>query len=358
MHKVTFNCEVITPMFVSGADNSRVEIRPPSVKGLIRYWWRAMHGELGLDDLKKREGSIFGSVDTGGRRSKVLLRIDKQPRKGDIGFNLWDEIPHQDTGKFKRPTVYHGIAYLLYSVLMINRRPYIKPGFGFSLEISSRDEMMLREAVHAFWCLSFLGAVGSRCRRGAGCMRVTTEHPQYKQMFDTTFVKDKSRLKQFLESGIAGFDLQPGTSAFSVLKGSIIYILDPRDNWKDALESTGGPFRDFRHNIKSRISDTPNFGFPIRHRDKTLMGAGPQKVSKDSRGNVKGFLNRRSSPLVIKVLKTGEDCFFPVIVWLKGDLVPKSYRIMDRQGGNIAQPNNNLINQFLGSFKNKLVIQV
>jgi len=358
MHRIMFNCEVVTPMFVVGADSLQVEIRLPSIKGLMRYWWRAMHGELELDILKKREGRIFGSVDTGGGRSRVLLRVYRQPKNKDIGFNLWDEIPHQDTGKSKRPTAYYGIAYLFYSVLMINQRSYIKPGFSFPLEILSKDESMLREAVDAFWCLSFLGTVGSRGRRGAGCMRVATEDLQYRQMFDTSSVKDKSQLKQFLENSITGFNLQPNTSAFSVLKGSIIYILDPQDTWKDALETIGRPFRDFRYNVKGTISDTPNFGFPIRHRDKTLMGAGPQKINKNMRGNVKGFLNRRSSPLVIKVIKTGEDRFFPVMVWLKGELIPKSYRIMDQQGRNIAQPNNNLINQFLSSLKNKLVIQV
>jgi len=36
MQTVTFNCEVITPMFLGDADQ-KPELRPPSIRGAMRY---------------------------------------------------------------------------------------------------------------------------------------------------------------------------------------------------------------------------------------------------------------------------------------------------------------------------------
>lgn len=65
MQSATFTCEVITPMFMAGADGTTPELRAPSIKGVMRYWWRAISGHLRLAELKAQEGAIFG--DTGGR---------------------------------------------------------------------------------------------------------------------------------------------------------------------------------------------------------------------------------------------------------------------------------------------------
>jgi CRISPR-associated protein Cmr1 len=33
--------QVTTPLFCGGADGSSAELRPSSVKGVLRFWWRA-----------------------------------------------------------------------------------------------------------------------------------------------------------------------------------------------------------------------------------------------------------------------------------------------------------------------------
>ncbi len=52
MKTIEFECETITPMFLAGADGKTPELRPPSIKGLMRFWWRAMNGHLPLNNLK------------------------------------------------------------------------------------------------------------------------------------------------------------------------------------------------------------------------------------------------------------------------------------------------------------------
>lgn len=69
-----FICEIdtLTPMFMEGADAKTPELRTQSIKGLLRFWWRAykygqLQGVCSIEDrlleLKKWEGKIFGSSD-------------------------------------------------------------------------------------------------------------------------------------------------------------------------------------------------------------------------------------------------------------------------------------------------------
>jgi CRISPR type III-B/RAMP module RAMP protein Cmr1 len=72
MKTVTFSCETITPMFMYGADSKTPELRPASIKGVMRFWWRAINGDLPLDKLKKQEYEIFGSTE---KKSSFSIKI-------------------------------------------------------------------------------------------------------------------------------------------------------------------------------------------------------------------------------------------------------------------------------------------
>ena len=88
MEKIIFECESITPMFMYGADGKTPELRPASIKGVMRFWWRAIHGDLPLDKLKKQEDEIFGSTD---KRSSFSIKISNYqgiPKNFKIEFLL------------------------------------------------------------------------------------------------------------------------------------------------------------------------------------------------------------------------------------------------------------------------------
>jgi len=87
MGTVTFECETITPMFMYGADGKTPELRPASIKGVMRFWWRAICGHLELEDLKEQEGEIFGDTD---KKSSFSIKMSKYkkgiPKKFKIEF--------------------------------------------------------------------------------------------------------------------------------------------------------------------------------------------------------------------------------------------------------------------------------
>ncbi len=72
---ISFECETITPMFLSGADGRTPELRPPSIKGMMRFWWRALHGHLAIEKLKEKEAEIFGASDEKIGRSKFSIQV-------------------------------------------------------------------------------------------------------------------------------------------------------------------------------------------------------------------------------------------------------------------------------------------
>ena len=76
---------VVTPLFCAGVDRKKgPELRLPSFKGVLRYWWRALawsryDGDLAV--LRQREDRLFGSADAG--QSRILLRLIPATETGD-----------------------------------------------------------------------------------------------------------------------------------------------------------------------------------------------------------------------------------------------------------------------------------
>lgn len=144
MHSITFTCETITPMFLSGADGQKPELRAPSIKGALRFWWRALNGHLSLEVLKEQEGKIFGSTD---RRSRVVVRVfGAKECEATTGFML----PHKD----------QAIA------------PCFKTKQSFQVQFSL-PKMYLSTIKNLFILTTTLGGFGKRNRRGFGSIKIT-----------------------------------------------------------------------------------------------------------------------------------------------------------------------------------------
>jgi CRISPR type III-B/RAMP module RAMP protein Cmr1 len=63
-HRVTAESEVVTPLFLGGADPARtVELRAPSIKGVLRFSWRALAWSRldgNLEAIRSEEALLFG----------------------------------------------------------------------------------------------------------------------------------------------------------------------------------------------------------------------------------------------------------------------------------------------------------
>lgn len=170
--KILMRFRITTPMFCSAADIDNAELRLPSIKGLLRYWWRVSQSGSYSDPsaLLKRENSLFGSTE---RQSQVLLRI--------IEKNLESVV--------KKRTVFgegvlKGAYYLAYGCIDASgsrnkgteagelTRAMI-PGGDFTLE-ARLPKKYLNEVLCSARLLGCFGGVGSKSRKGYGSISLAS----------------------------------------------------------------------------------------------------------------------------------------------------------------------------------------
>ncbi len=164
---IVFQCRTITPMFMAGADNRTPELRAPSFKGVMRFWWRVVQAESNLDKLRKQEAMIFGGAGEGKGKSSFKIRVDFQETLKTINYQ---PLPHHtgssdcfcvqelDNRRCSKGWRQQALANMDFSVSL--GYDYLPDGFtGKQLEC-------------LFILMSILGGVGKRSRRGFGSFQV------------------------------------------------------------------------------------------------------------------------------------------------------------------------------------------
>jgi CRISPR-associated protein Cmr1 len=164
---------IVTPMFIGGADQSPSDgIRPPSVKGALRFWWRALNwGRIrssAADDaqalraLHLEEARLFGSAadDSGGGQGCFQLRVTVS------------------SSSLTSPPTRHGHKYLLGLGLIQANGNYLRQALSpksFSVTLLFRPTAtrgQKHEVVRAMLAWGLLGGLGSRSRRGIGSVAI------------------------------------------------------------------------------------------------------------------------------------------------------------------------------------------
>lgn len=155
MQTITFSCKTISPLFLAGADGTQPELRPPSFKGVLRYWWRALNFKYDLSELKRQEALIFGGVETN-TRSHVIMRVPFKKYQTD-SFPM---LPHRELKKTP------GNATV---------KKAIKPSETFTLSFTLTQETHITTAYlqALFEFVALVGGVGKRSRRGMGAFTIT-----------------------------------------------------------------------------------------------------------------------------------------------------------------------------------------
>lgn len=226
MPEVIFTLRTLTPLFLAGADQSTAELRAPSLRGLMRYWQRALVGGLApLATVREVESAVFGATDRGSAVSVRVSACSQQP----VAFN---EPISVHTGGIRRST---GKGYLLWTMAKsgcVERenykaaRWYFPTGTTFRVTLAARgtDTTRLDQAVMAFWLLTHLGGVGSRSRRCAGSLAVQAVEGTYPGS-GPFYVSDQAlqnacELKEMLQKGL-GEARTMARQSIESLKGEI-----------------------------------------------------------------------------------------------------------------------------------------
>jgi len=341
VESVYFELETVTPLFMYGADQSHPEIRAASIKGVMRWWWRAVAGNIyELDEMRYKESEIFGgTIKRKGKIEKV-----KSPILLDAG-NITDKKTNV-CARSKKPYFNDQIDYLLFSAIRCQRnentKEFIDPGGSFRLNISIRPfenglsmEELKKQVFASLWLMTYLGGLGSRSRRGAGSLRVSHTNKNSGIPFESDF-KDKKELVRFLSEGLGIIceHEKNHNNIHSMINSSNTHIFlgNECSDWKDAMSELGKWYvgqrkgRKFAGGFRTRkdVSDY-NLSRDIKNRS---IGRGPYHENRVYLGlpinyffppkfnatlNAKDY-DRRASPLLFGVYKLSETCYIPRIV--------------------------------------------
>ncbi|QEP41825.1 type III-B CRISPR module RAMP protein Cmr1 [Ectothiorhodospiraceae bacterium BW-2] len=172
---------IVTPMFIGDGDShtSSPQLRPPSIKGALRFWWRALRwyslieyfgddSEAALKELHSQEATLFGSAadpnDARKGQSKVYLKLSEQSKTGGT-ISDWPQNNDGGSGY---------IGYGLDRTQESSHRYAIKQG-EFTLQLilkNSVDEEQLQQLKDALKLWGMVGGLGSRSRRGFGSVAI------------------------------------------------------------------------------------------------------------------------------------------------------------------------------------------
>jgi CRISPR-associated protein Cmr1 len=332
MDSVEFNIEIVTPMFLGGANTTDAELRVPSIKGMLRFWWRAMRAENDLGKLAQEEAKIFGGVGEGQGKSKLSISI-KDYNKLLIGEDFLNEIGFKKNGKRMVKKENFGIGYLFYSTFTLRDkgkpilRKYLLPRQKYKLKLSGTTKDSLDNGLAALWLAIYFGGFGTRARRGAGNLAIInmdgslTNIDEIKNIF---IPNHKTSLTYFIKTGFSWAKEiigQRTTDKYSNLANIKTFLGTgySEKDWESALNNIGLIYKDYRTDIKSKLFKGPHYGIPVMHSGfKTrLVGYEGNKMLSD----------RRGSPLIIKLIKHNRT-YIPFVIKLGGRLLPKDAYIM------------------------------
>jgi len=310
MYKAEFKLEAVTPIFMRGADQTKAEIRAPSIKGLMRWWFRALAGSYFGDDitgLRKAEEFVFGST---GRRSRVIIEVDSpKPRKLHFKPGIIDRL----TGVSK-------LRYLWFSIMLLSKEKsgcqfqyYYPPNTEFSIQLRSFGEREFKIALLTLWASVVLGGFGFRGRRGAGSLAFAGGDLEiFENLGLSTSFKSPEDLGNSIRRAVklAGKLLNKNTTvrmaSYPTLSEKTCCVALWDSGERDvfgALKKFEGNYLRFRKNVSK--PERIIFGLPIK-----LGGRGVESI-KDRLNELKNA--RRASPMMVGVLKINEKPFLKIV---------------------------------------------
>jgi CRISPR-associated protein Cmr1 len=218
--------------------DKRDPIRAPSIRGHLRFWWRALHAHAYATsaELASRERELWGGVGRdAGTRSRVELRVAVEPDslsedpseilpKTQGAYALWVASSQKDRGEGKKPPA-----------------PRWKPALGFWLHIRAPADRLI-EVEHSLRAWVLWGGYGSRTRRGLGSLTVVDEREIWLPRQPTR--AEWSRL--FPGSPLFGALPPEGARQVPLLRGARLVFGTSRRDAEGAWEVALGWLREFR----------------------------------------------------------------------------------------------------------------
>jgi CRISPR-associated protein Cmr1 len=363
MQFIEAHYDIVTPMFIGGGDSQdSPELRPPSIKGALRFWWRALQwgtclsqhsGDAGaaLTTLHQQEAHLFGAaaIDDKYGQGKVLLKIK-------VANDLKSNPEYSPT-----PGQVYLLGQGLYNFKQGILKNAIAPKQTFKVILKLHNDVEATSIINALLLFGLLGGLGSRARKGWGSIAIRSlVHTDKVGQVNVLPIPDNKNSYQQTIAQILGTlpaDLPP-FSAFS--QGSRIDISSQSesDNALALLTNIGDEMQRYRsygkanhngvHTVNNHIAEQ-NFkgdhdlvldfanGIAVQQHPKRVVFGLPHNYfySNGTKVDVDAAkFSRRASPLIIHIHQFSSGQCMAIQSLIKADFLPEHEKIQLKKGHN------------------------
>jgi CRISPR/Cas system CMR-associated protein Cmr1 (group 7 of RAMP superfamily) len=289
---INLGVELISPCFLGGA-YQQPEFRIASLRGIWRYWYRALYGDGQESDRPvDGEAELFGTTEGRGR----AILVPRPPVRRLNAPVDWQRDPKG---------AQRGRDYLLFTMDM-NKRQYLLPGQHIALSLRVRGTTGDQDrASRSLACALAFQGIGARSRRMAGAVQLLAEPPS--EVLPTTPASDPALLAVRLNAlvGVATSRVaRPGYHVVARDTFTAGVLKETFSSWETALDAVGDRMRTFRLRMEpdygvakailegkptpsSGIISRAAFGLPLTFRFRAAQGwlATVQLPESDRRGS-------------------------------------------------------------------------
>ncbi len=248
--RIGLTCRFISPVFGGGVDPKKPDpvtpVRVPSIRGQLRFWWRATHADLSLRELRERETRIFGGVHGDEPvASPLVIQVARQPR------------PPQSLAVFqngnafnKAPGITEALAYGAFPLRGLDAAKIhdtlsvYTDSFDLELSFPERDAPEIHRAL---WAWLHFGGLGGRVRRGFGAIELE---------------KATGWALPSIQEGWPGGQQHPEATwaTLGALQDCVVVAKRPYGNGREAQEALLGLMRRMRQGDLGRKPNQPRPG--------------------------------------------------------------------------------------------------
>lgn len=300
MHKAEFEVQTVTPLFIAGADQEDISneaLRPPSLRGVMRWWYRTLllAKTNSLETIREYESNLFGSTNT-----KSPISIIQ--------------------GNFSDPDTYRpfdiDIGYLFFSFRQTkdrSARRFYNVDTKFSLTFLAKEVEKLERAISIFWLALNLGSIGSRARRGAGSLSlIKAEFKCTKPLTSTDTINNSNDIKdyqKYLSMNLKKICDAQQISFDKFNKIAEIWVKNQEfDDWIKALKEGSRWLKQEKDRLKN-----------LHGNDQRPYLGMPRKGFSIPDGNY----HRRASPIWLAAARGSSNKYFLRVIILKSEFLPE-----------------------------------
>jgi len=349
MERTEIEIELLTPMYLGGA-NRQPEFRIPSIKGLLRFWLRAID-----PDYREWEPKVFGDACDHGASPFILRKVGSHKKLRTC--HLLKQPEGTNTQKCVKRGL-PGIKYLAFPMGMGGgERNALSPRQRFRIETLTRENDLssniIGRYIMAWWALTTIGGIGSRSRRGFGSVRLVDVDSDWelvkllKKQAEVHSVKSWTTFFGYMLKRIKkAYGSQHDESHFHIGKGTNLALLGTGGGnsrgfgtWDAAMNDFGSKLKDIRD--LASPEQKAAFGLPID-------GLGLEVSAPNQ--------ERGASPLMATIVYIDGN-YYILVTFTKSPVCPEGTELEINEGGVewTAEPKRGMLEQFYSDLSTEAI---